>query len=269
MFWTLEHRVSLLSEHVLLGWGTYQHIYFRFWWYKINFACKEDTLLQSDLADLSFCCCYVPCPLAPHMLSFKITHWVTGQVYTWAINQIFVRRNVPVLTWFLLSKLGFSLRSRLRNQFLRRWKTRIGVLRNTDWVYEVSSATEGLFNKPMTAPGNSMLNFGFQYFPFLTNPGTDKVCRESIEFQSSQLASVSKRHPSLSCTNDLHFLTWRNVEGRIMQERQWNHNNTSVSPSPSWGSWVELISHNISKQTLLASLTHTTVPNWLPGVLRL
>lgn len=69
----------------------------------------------------------------------------------------------------------------------------------------------------------------------------------------------------------------RNVEERIMQprlkrfrlERQWNHNNTSVSPSPSWGSWIELISHNISKQTLLAWLTHTTLPNWLPGVLRL
>lgn len=28
-------------------------------------------------------------------------------------------------------------------------------------------------------------------------------------------------------------------------------------PSPSWGSRVELISHNISKKTLLASLTHT------------
>lgn len=69
----------------------------------------------------------------------------------------------------------------------------------------------------------------------------------------------------------------RNVEERIMHWRlkrfclkhQWNHNNTSVSPSQSWGSWVELISHNISKQTLFASLTHTTASNWLPGVLRL
>ena len=66
---------------------------------------------------------------------------------------------------------------------------------------------------------------------------------------------------------------WRGLCSKDLRdsarERHWNHNNTSVSRFPSWGSWVELISHNISKQTVLASLTHTAGPNWVPGVLRL
>lgn len=69
------------------------------------------------------------------------------------------------------------------------------------------------------------------------------------------------------------FFSWENVERRtqwrLKKILQWNHNNTSLSPSLSCGSWVELISHNISKQSLLAWLTYTTAPNWLPGVLRL
>lgn len=38
-----------------------------------------------------------------------------------------------------------------------------------------------------------MLNYGLLYLLPLTNPGTHEVRSETIEFQSSQLASVSKK----------------------------------------------------------------------------
>lgn len=109
-----------------------------------------------------------------------------------------------------------------------------------------------LSNKALTAPENSMRN------KILTNPVIDKICKETTEFQSSQRASISRRYPSLDWRNFFFFFL---VKKRLYRHPSKNRNNASVSPSPSWGSKVELISHNISKQTLLASLTHTPVFN--------
>lgn len=80
------------------------------------------------------------------------------------------------------------------------------MLKSTGWAYEVGFATDRILSKLMTATGKSMLNSGLLlYLLLLINPGRYKVCSKTIEFLSSELASVSRRHPSLKCTNDLQF----------------------------------------------------------------
>lgn len=253
------------------------YIYFRFSWHKIDlFLHAKRTQCYNQKSSLSSPCsatAVIPCQ------SCTCTHSKSPaslcKVYTWP-RFLFFSLKMSFASLVSFKATGFPIDIMSKTSVSCKYWMLIRIL------YEVGSATDRPFNKPMTAPGNAVLNSALLYLLFLTNPVTDKVCRETIWIPIiSACLSLQKTSKSLPYKRSLPFFfffsIWRNVEERIMQqrlkrfrlERQRNHNNTSVSPSTSWGSWVELISHNISKQTLLAWLTRTTAPNWLPGVLRL
>lgn len=80
-----------------------------------------------------------------------------------------------------------------------------------------------------------MLNSGLLlYLLLLINPGRYKVCSKTIEFLSSELASVSRRHPSLKCTNDLSFsaeeMLRRGLCIQDLRDSAWNVSETTTIP---------------------------------------